>query len=486
MKRLILIPGLFIVLCGVAQDIKFSLGAPLGKEPNGTAYEPFFDTNQKKAFFFFGFSKIQVQSLEGYINPKPMMNIGGPFANSDQRPIILGVVSAEKIHIIYSNTDRKQKTQIIYAQQVNNDMRLVGSPVKITSFANVKEEFSFEEDGKDLAIRPTVILAKSADQKHLVLVKERNDKVEMKGFSVDKGEIWKKEFSLDNDNCYLRSVKVSTTGNVYVLGGYSVSRKSDNTNPFLIAFSSVTDVFKVHTIKTGDKIDDVGYNIFLSNDETAVVAGLYSKKQKREAGYQVFEIDPTTMASRLVATNAFTDFYKKYIYQLANDPEFFSVKHILQLHNGNIVFSIEGYAGDQTERSTLVSPAYVVSVSPKGTEQWNTLIQKYQIQPLTTAMEGHTLYQKDNDVYMIYSDNLENFNLSPTGQPKESLLKNTYVAVVKIDETGNATKFKPLNQTAKQVTSFFPSSTYRIGNGTLQCMVKVGGKFYYATLDGKD
>ena len=483
MKKLSLILLLFATLTGWAQDLQFSFGPALIKDPRTGLSQTFFDTNQKKAYVLSGYTKLQVQSLDGYTNPKGIANLGAPFVDADQRVTILGAVTTDKIKVVYSTTNRKQRIQTVFAQEMNRDMKAVGSPVKLATFTNVKEEILLDGMGESFDIRPSVLFTKSADQQMLVLLKERDEKIELKGISLDKGELWSKDFTLSDDRYVLRSLRVSNSGNVYVLGSYY--RKDEYRNPFVVAYAPNGNVSKIHTITTGEKIEDVGYNLSFLSDETPILAGLYNKKQKREAGYQVFRINPLTMELSAIATTPLSASYNKLIYKQAYEPEYFSVQQMLQLPNGNFVLSIEGglVKNMKYTASVYFSSAYVVCLDSQGKELWNSTIEKHQVQSTGSDLVGHRLFNKGNQVFLIYNDNPDNYALQPTEMPKENLLKNkSYVAVIKFDENGKPSKSTPLNQTPKQVTAIFPSDINRIERDTIHFVIKRGDKFHFATL----
>jgi hypothetical protein len=99
---------------------------------------------------------------------------------------------------------------------------------------------------------------------------------------------------------------------------------------------------------------------------------------------------------------------------------------------------------------------------------------------------GHRLFHKKNNIYIIYNDNIENFDLSTSDIPKDGLLKkNIYIATIEIDESGNSKKLKQITSTKNQNSVFNPSEVIKIEKDLFHLTTMKEGKYYFTTLQLK-
>jgi hypothetical protein len=481
MKKLIYLTLLLSNLA-YAQELKFTSGPALAEKPlDGFT---FFNSNQKKGYRIVSknFSVIQ---LDDYVkqngSPKPIKT---EVFTGKQKATIEGYhIVNDKNYIIYSIFEKGRDEQVVYMQELSTSMVLLGSPVRMVGFKNAKNRTQVIVVGADNALvnLTDLHIVKSTNNQQIIFVKERDSQLEVKAFSYDKGELWTKNFDLNRDYGFtVTSVKASDNGSVYVSGFYMKGvKKSD---PFFLAYSPTLNKHKLHTIKSGDKIDDFGYHVDLIENETPVIAGLYS--QKGEAGYKVYKLKDN-LELQPVISKSFPQTYYDIIYKGSYKPEYFAVSAIAQTDNKNIVVDIEGGVSTAMKyTSTLYSaPLYIASIGTDGNEKWNTIIQKYQVQPQGESLIGHCLFHKNNRIYLIYNDNINNFDLGPSDKPKDGLLKkNTYIATVEVDENGNARKIKQITTTKDQNSLFEPGEVVKIEKDLFHLTIMKEGKYYFTTL----
>jgi hypothetical protein len=238
-------------------------------------------------------------------------------------------------------------------------------------------------------------------------------------------------------------------------------------------------------IKTGDKTDDIGYQVRVTDDGTAFYAGLYNVG--KETGYKLYKVNES-LSLDLLISKPVNELYSDIVYKGAYTPDFFGIADILQLDNGNIIVDIEGGAGSHMKHASsyYTSPVYLACVGSDKTEKWATIIQKYQAQPLSSDMIGHVALHKDNKVYIMYNDDLDNFNLLAVDKPREGLIKkNMYVATVEVDENGKAKKLKLVTTDKNHISLFRPGEVRRIDSNLFHFLIKKDEKFYFATLEAK-
>jgi hypothetical protein len=249
-------------------------------------------------------------------------------------------------------------------------------------------------------------------------------------------------------------------------------------DPFVIAYSPATKNMKVHQLKSGEKIDDIGFLLSLI-DSRVYVAGLYSLKN--EAGYKLYSIDPSNLTISLVTSNKIPKSYYDVMNAGAYKPELYKVYGIHELRNGNLILDISCSFGSDLNHYT--PSVYIVCVNPSGTEQWSTIIQKFQVQPLSGFMLEHVLIVKGDKAYLLYNDDIDNFDVSPTARSREGLIKkNIYIAVVEIDEIGSAKKIPTFSKSKDDKLHFFPSLVVRVEENLYQLNVVKDGKVYLATM----
>lgn len=471
-----------------AQDFKFTFGPTMEKEPSGK--QVFFNTSLKKGYWVDVYNDFTITPMDGYLK---FTGAGKPL-KSETFSIGKGAALQgfhtinEKNYMMYSVLDKKQKSLTVYIQELSPDMVLLGSPIRMAEFKDIKtDEFLFSGPH-------SLRIVKSKSQRQIVLVKTKDSKVMMAGFSPEKGELWSKTFDLDSDYEFMvNGMKVAENGNVYFLGTYYKEKAYTNSgktrNPFLLAYSPATKVQKLHTIKSADeKTYHLGYALGLATDETPLVAGIYSKKLK-DGGYTIYTVDPNSLELVSFTSQPFSKRYMEVAYGKLWEPRGLSVTDVVQMSNGNIVLGMEGDRsfGMQHISNFYSTPMYVVAIDKSGVEKWNTTIEKDQAQAADPGMLGHILFYKGDKVYVVYNDNTDNFDLPPTGKQKESLLKNkTYVATAEIDNTGKTRKLYPVSTDKKEVCSLLMYQQHTIDNNLFQFMFKVGRTYQFATLQANE
>ncbi len=474
-----------------AQNIKFTFG-PITKVNYGQTV--FFNTTQKKGYIFHSAKeKYSITSLEDYLKPETSKEVTSETLTVENAYLEGTLTVKDKNYLIYSLIDKKNDVITVYSQELSADMVLLGSAIKITTFKEAKTGTGIIVVGQGMLHSTQISIAKPENQEHIVMVKERDHSLEVKAFSPDKGELWSKTFQLNKDLTYrLKNIRVAENGNVYILGTYyKGSLMGDETmkDPFLIAYAPATKTQKIHTLNSGEKINDVGFALELLPDQTPVLAGLFYERGKFKTSYQVLKVNTTTLVLEKLVSRLMKEEYSNLTFKRGYDPEYFSVENIAQLENGNIVFSVDGglISSGKYASSAWGPAAYVVAINPSGIEQWNTMINKYQVTPYSSALIGHTFFTSGNKVYLMYNDNPDNFDLSPTERQKENLLKKKmYVCTVEIDEAGKAKKLKVVTTKREEISWFHPGSLTRIEKGLYHFQFYVGETFKYATFSNKD
>jgi hypothetical protein len=485
MNRVLTPAFVLAIIFATAQDVKLTFG-PVTK---GSYTRPFFNNTLKTGYIVNAAGeKISITPLEGYLKPGTSKTVTAETLTVNNAYLEGTMVVNGKNYLIYSLIDKKSDVITVYSQELSANMVLLGSAIKIATFKGAKSSTGVIVIGQGMLRLTEITIVKPQSQDHIVMVKERDHAIEMKAFSPEKEELWSKTFQLDKDLTYrLKNIRVAENGNVYILGTYykgNLMNDPTMKDPFLIAYAPTTKTEKIHTISSGDKINDMGFALEFLNDETPVLAGLFYEKGKTEISYQILKVNTTTLQLEKMTAILIAKEYSDIMFKRAYDPKYFSVENIAQLENGNIVFSVDGglVSSGKYSSTTWGAAAYVVAVNSAGIEQWNTIINKYQVTPYSSALIGHTFFIRGNNVYLMYNDNSENFDLSPAEKPKENLLKKKmYVCTIEIDETGKATKLKLVTTKKEQISWFSPATTTRIEKGLYHFKFYIGETSKYAT-----
>jgi hypothetical protein len=462
-----------------AQEIKFNLG-PASSDGKSFESTVFFNTTLKKAYLFENLDGPKIREVDAYIKDVKKSPLQTEIFTGTMKAVLEGFHSVnEKNYIIYSVLNKEQDEHRVYMQELSSEMVMLGSPIGIATFEMGKTRAHVQGlFGNDPLDNLNLYVAKPLSGKHLVLVKERDFQLEIVCFSLDKGLLWSKTFELKNGDLdySLVSINVAESGNLYITGDFGKERKKF---PFLLAYAPSSQIQKLHIINSGEKIDDDGYNLEFTDDETPLFAGLYSSR--KEGGYHLYKVNKATFELQEITSKPFAKAYWGTV-QLWYS-RYFGVAKIIELDNRNITIAIEASLyDDRGSRST--SPLYLGCVDPSGIEKWNTTIQNKQGQSFAGFMVGHFIHAKNNKVYVIYNDNPDNFSLAATDNQKEYLLKKkAYIATVEIDENGKAKKYTMITSDKKQSSYFIANHVYAIDKNTFQFQIQKDDKFYFATLE---
>jgi|GEM_PF-2778179 len=489
--RLILILLILTVSSLHAQELKFELSKKMKELPYGN-YK-FFNRALKRTYVVRTPDDSRVAVAENYINYDPSFKSFAweTFVGKEAK-ILEGFYSVDtKNYIVYSEFNRKSRVQNVYTQELDDDMVILGSPIPITTFRDVKNENRTIVLGEKYIPYGNVRLIKSIHSDNLVIMKIRDGIIDAVAFNPRTGVLWSQAFQVDEENTInISAVEINQEGDFYVAGYYSkeplMSTMGVTLGTFLLQYSVSQKKYQVHTLDDKDKIEDRGYSLSMLRNGTTVAVGMYNDKKKDKIGYKIFSFDPATLNLITVATAEFSDDFNKAINRGLYDIDFFATTNIEQLDNGSIIVAFAGglsRSGKYTT-TTYSTPVNVIAVSEKGEQQWSTLVNKYQTQPQGDDYIGHSLITQGNLVYVIYNDHIANLNLDPTKQPKEWILKdrNTLVTAVRIDEQGVARKTYPFGTSKTEKLIMDTDETRRVEERLYYFVLKSGDMGQLATL----
>lgn len=348
-------------------------------------------------------------------------------------------------------------------------------------------QFKTSEDGKI-----TYIINIDPDEK-----KKKNSKANVnfsiKAFDKELGLLWEKDdkISLKSDYSAVTGVDVDNTGNVYFVvkdykedsKGREAKSKTGTRNYTYSAYLLNKDLEEAKEIELnlGDN-KFIDYMTVKNYDDSlgASCIGYYyddNKNRKEDELSGVF----TAVVDKVEGTAASEEFYdfdeKMYEQKVArgyrnllgkkkssNDEDGnknLVLKKIYVRPDGNIVVIGEEYfhwitvetTGTGTSRTTRTVHHYkhdniiVTCISPNDGTQWSVRIPKYQYQQNAYINSSFVASMKGNNLFMVYSDNVDNTKNTTTGTFSDAVFdgKKTDLVLVRIDEDGNVTKDKLLN-----------------------------------------
>ena len=395
----------------------------------------FFDIGSRRTFTSFAFSKKNFMYSENFISPSGNKAFVAEVSEKESEKIsVLRLLNhSDRLFIIYQRPGDKDGKFSIYVNEIDKDLKVLGTPILIHSF------------GRDVSSSTEIRTAVSHDQKRFmvyryVLGPKKQRLLEYKMLDENFSEVESKLVELDDkdDDVILEVLKIDNLGNIYLLA----SRKNDGDKNFspAVLYYSVATGLKTHRVGLDDG-ENFGVNLKIVNGVKPYVVGL--NKKNKEVRYFISSLDNQTGIERDLGSQRMPEDF----YQAANkggyETTHWSVANIVGLENGNIVASVEatvkmtsggstvGFFGDNT---------YVISFAPTGEEKFQRTI--YKRQGGLSEFVGHALIASKNKAFIIYNDHAENITLSPENKNiKEYKMKDAMVVVVEIDENGKVLKY---------------------------------------------
>jgi len=369
----------------------------------------------KKEFKFLVFSD--------YLNFKNSKNLK---TENFQGSIILYrfLTIKNKIFVLFGELFEKTDEFNVYVAEVSEDMIILGSPILLQRFAELNKYGSkiliTTSDNKD-----KVLIARIYDTKD----KEKH-KFDCKVIDNNFSSIWFKTLETDliDKELLLKDIQIDNKGNLFIV---SESRSRNETKPYLHTYNFTNDNFKRLEIgiKNGDSF---GSKLILLKGEKPFLVAL--NRNKKSYNYFVTKIDIDSQIADIIGENSLPSNFSSTANFRNFDYENWSVSNIVNLKNGNMVASIEGFLNGQSYN------AFVVCFSEKGETIWTHEVQKKQ----TAFMgNGHLLRAAGDNTIIIYNDDLNNFKMNPKNNNVKIYRGLNCAPVIQIIDTyGNVTKSK--------------------------------------------
>jgi hypothetical protein len=420
----------------------------------------FFNPIKKKTYTGFGFKDkaFHFAVLDNYLNYSGVKKLASETIN-ERVALNSFIIVNNKMFVLYSMKFPEQDGFSVYVNEVSDDMVILGSPIILHNFKNLKE----------YGMNVSVYI--SRDKQHLLINRlyetrpKEKQKMDCKVINNSFSEVWFKTIEMQNFDKELkvRSVDIDNSGNFYCLVEPNIRKV---TQPTIYSYFWKTKSLKTFTagLTTGDNF---GSRLELLNGENPYIVGLNESDKK--ATYFVHRIDKQTETLvNLGSSKMPDDFYKASNFRGFETNEW-SVTEMVSLENNTIVASVEAAIYSTTAKVFYSYNSYVLAFREDGSQAWTRTINKKQA--VLDGMYGHVLIPAKDNVLIVYNDNEENINKKPE-DPKVEIfrIKDSMVVVQEIDPTGKVSKY-PLskNPSMKDYVLFFNT------------LSKIEKNLYYAT-----
>jgi hypothetical protein len=391
----------------------------------------FFNTQKKLTYMGFGFQDkaFNFSVAQDYLTYTGVKKLS---AESINEKVMLNafITLDDKMYVIYSQKFPERDEFSVYVNEVSADMVILGSPVIIQNF----------KDMKQYGMNITVM---SSEDKKFILISRFYDtkskekqKIECKVVDRSFSEVWYKRIETDNIDKELevKSIDLDNAGNLYMLMEFEVGKVN---MPMLYSYYWKTKSLKSGTFgpKEGENF---GTRLNLLNGEKPYMVGL--NENEKNVKYFIAKVNTQTQAiESLGASPMPEDFYKASKVR-AFETDDWRVSDMVSLNNNTIVASVEAILLDPKYHVHHSYNAYVISFREDGSPNWTKTVQKKQV--AMQGLSGHILVPAGDKVLVIYNDDKENLTKNPNDSKIEPYnSKNAVIVVQEMDAAGKVTKY---------------------------------------------
>jgi hypothetical protein len=413
---------------------KVTISGPFSRK--GYVSTMIFNAKKKQAFDGFGYSNhsFNFSQLDNFVNYAGTKQLTTELF-SDKVSLLAFVSREDKTYVFYVTRYVERDEFTVYINEVSDDMVILGAPIIIHTFKNLKEYemhlgFTTSDDKKQILIT-RICEGKSRE----------NLKVECKLLNESFTPIWNKEFDLEvkDKDLRIREVAVDNDGNLYMLAR-NFEQKVFRSVLYTYFWKSQSFKSSVLGMTEGDNF---GTKLRVLKGDTPVVMGL--NLTKKEVSWFIDRVDVLHETVGNVGRGVMhPDFYDD-----SRSGKFetymWSVKNIESLSNGNIVASIDATLAlarsDGTATYYYNNNTYLIAVRNDGSEVWNHTL--YKRQTVDYPYLGHLLIPAGEKVLVIYNDMPANAAKDPADKEIvefTGMLKKVEVTIQEIDASGKVIK----------------------------------------------
>lgn len=461
------------VITGYAQRIAVTVGPPIDPKQvrkdagvpaivitspfKGFSYSStlFFNPAKKRTYTGFGIKDktFQFGVLEDYLTYSGVKKLSSETID-DKVTLNAFIFIKEKLYVLFSQKFSDRDEFSVYVNEVSEDMVLLGTPILVQSFKNLKK------------YGMSVYVSASEDREYMMLARvhdtkpKEKQKIECKVVDQSFAEVWYKLVeteSMDKDLSLL-SIAIDKHANMHMLVETHVG-KTDQ--PVIYSYFWNTGSLKNFNVglATGKNF---GTRLKLLNSEKPYAVGL--NKNEKSVTYFINRVDVKTQSLENLGSSSMpADFYEASNVRMFDTFDW-EVSDIITLDDNSIVASIEAVLVEPKYRVHHTYNTYVVSFTEEGKQKWSKVVQKKQV--VMGGLHGHALLPAGNHVLVVYNDNKENISRKPEDTEVEIFKsKDAMIVVQEFDPAGNVKKYPFSTDKQLEGYSLFFSGMDKIEKG---------------------
>jgi|GEM_PF-6377717 len=417
------------------------------------------DLSSKRSFTVFDKKGRYFLYSEGYINPTGVKKFASEtgLEKGEELEDVLGLVNHQnKMFVFYTVLYQKTKTINLYVNEVNKDLIVMGSPIRLKTYDNAGEISAIQ-------------LRISENREHFLFLDFAKTKkwdpirVGCTVFSGNLEQEWSDMLELKNvrANFDYEHILIDNSSNVYMLGTKYDGRKE---TPLLCYYDVAKRAFRQYQF---DLPDGTSHSTLmkLHKGKDAYVVGLHVKK--KVAHNFVYKFDTKAASLKRYEFVALSPSVSKPVSRLTMFISDFAV-----LANGTVMSVIEGRTDVYKNNIYLHTISGVAVIVGAGNgKQFERFIMKEQI--CAGYLAGVRLIAAEDRVFAVYNDDGKNLNKAVSDRRigryigrKDLLRDSPVITVQQIDATGKQEKFALSKSPEASGFSILVFSIQRIDNNT--------------------
>ncbi len=438
--------GLSLIHCvGHSQSLKVTAGpivdqneimkeigiSNLASARKGFSFTQFFNPSKRTTYTGFGLQNeaFHFAALENYVNYTSVKQLTSEAINQKVRIHSFEVID-NQMYVLFSEDFETYDAFTLYVNEVDDNMVVLGSPIKVHSFENLKKQ------GQQ------ILITRSENKKYRLITRvhevksKENVKLTMKLIDESFAEVWSRELETPTLKKDTRtySIQIDNAGNAYVHFDDLSGKKNQ---PRLLSY-----FWKTNSLKTSTLGLTLGKNynskLQVVNGEKACVVGL--NKNGYTVTYFMDVLNATTQQIEHLSEHEMSDEFDQVSTFRMFTIKDWTVRNIIALEDNSIVASVEASKLNTKYHIVQNFNTYLFSINEFGQQNWARTIQKKQ--STIMELEGHALVPAGNKTLVIYNDHQKNANLQLDDSEVEIFkAKDAAVMVQEIDQKGHAKKY---------------------------------------------
>lgn len=405
----------------------------------------FYNTKEKLTYTGFGFQNkgFHFAVMENYLNYSGVKKLSAEAIGNERVMLLAFVPLNNKTFVLYSTKFPDQDQFSLYVNEVSPDMVLLGSPILIRTFKELKES------GMELTV------ASSENDKFLLVTRvystksKQKQKMEFIALDDSFGTVWDNVLEteyMDRD-IFVQYTSIDNNGNMYALAQDQTGKIY---KPILYSYFWKNKSLKKSTLGLPGG-ENYGALLELVDGVKPMIMGLNNNEKK--VSYFTARLNDKTQEVDYLGSAPMPDNF----YKVANETYFktdsWKVQDIVKLNDGSMVASVEATVAVQNTKYVIYYSyhTYAISFQENGKSNWIRTIPKKQT--TIDGLTGHLLIPANDRVLVIYNDDSSNLPKKPEDTDVDRFNGRSAVVMVhEIDSAGKVTKY-PLS-TDKELAGY--------------------------------